>query len=507
MDKDSRFPISASREPNVLRPYARPATIGPPPTAPPPQPAHAPRPSHSRAPPSSLSSAARDLLPELDLDLKTSAGEAWQNTRNLFDQLLYRYTSVLLAQPFDVAKVVLQVSLPPSAPTSTSQKRRASPKRHAYQASYDSRGKLPAYEEDEDEETDATEDSDDVPDYFTAAAPRSRSPRRRRRTPPSEELSPTPTPTPKSRRQEDPAQEYKLNLKRLDSITHAIGAVYQTSGAIGLWRGSNCTFLYNTLSRMTDSFIRSLLLALLGLPEIIGPDANGLASAFSVPGAMGLSGLDLNGSPNPIGSLVVVGLSSCLTGLLLAPLDVIRTRLIVAPTAHPPRGVLQNIRRLPSLLAPSELWIPTALAHAVPQLFSAAAPLVLRRQLKITPETTPGMWSLAQFCTCLTDLFLRLPLDTVLRRAQVASLKRVEPLMPTVIEPGPYAGVAGTIYSILYQEGEMRTKDAKGMVRLRKGQGTAGLVRGWRIGFWGLVGVWGAGVLGPGEGKGGRGEF
>jgi len=55
-------------------------------------------------------------------------------------------------------------------------------------------------------------------------------------------------------------------------------------------------------------------------------------------------------------------------------------------------------------------------------------------------------------------------------------------------------------------EGETKTKDAKGMVRMRRGQGAAGLIRGWRIGFWGLAGVWGAGALGPGEGKG-RGEF
>ena len=39
--------------------------------------------------------------------------------------------------------------------------------------------------------------------------------------------------------------------------------------------------------------------------------------------------------------------------------------------------------------------------------------------------------------------------------------------------------------------------------RVRKGQGIRGLWRGWRVGFWGLVGVWGAAALG---GAGG-GEF
>ena len=52
----------------------------------------------------------------------------------------------------------------------------------------------------------------------------------------------------------------------------------------------------------------------------------------------------------------------------------------------------------------------------------------------------------------------------------------------------------------------MVTKDKKGNLRTRKGQGGAGLVRGWRVGFWGLVGVWGGGALGPGDSQG-RGQF
>lgn len=32
--------------------------------------------------------------------------------------------------------------------------------------------------------------------------------------------------------------------------------------------------------------------------------------------------------------------------------------------------------------------------------------------------------------------------------------------------------------------------------RVRKGQGIEGLYRGWRVGMWGLVGVWGASYIG-----------
>ncbi|TKA24586.1 hypothetical protein B0A50_06346 [Salinomyces thailandicus] len=498
------------RSPNPLRPYYVPPSVGPAPSSTTAQSPHTARP-HPAGARGASGSIAGDLFPEFDLDFKTSAGEAWSASRQLFDALLYKYLSVLLAQPFDVAKTVLQLSLPPSADAGVKgQRRRASPRRSG--GGYGSRSRRDRPYDDaegdegaEDEET--GDESDDVPDYFSSTAPRSRSPRRRRRTPPSEEeLSPTPTPS-KHRRDQDATHDYRLYLKRQDSLLHAMSALYNTSGGVGLWRSTNCTFLYSVLLRTTDTFLRSLLLALLGLPEIPGPDPSGLGSALNVQGGMGLSGLDLSDSPNAFGSLVVVGLSSCIAGLLLSPLDQIRTRLIATPTSHQPRGLLQNLRHLPSLLAPNSLWLPTALAHSIPQVFSASMPLMLRRQLKFSPEATPGLWSFSAFCTCLTDLFIRLPLETIERRAQIHALKRADPLMPTIIEPAPYAGVGGTVYSILYQEGETRIKDPRtGMIRIKRGQGVAGLVRGWRVGFWGLVGVWGAGAMGPGEGKG-RGEF
>lgn len=500
-------PIHSSREPNPLRPYYVPAASSAPiPGSSPAQPAY----SSS----GSLSSSARDLLPDLDIDVDFpgSASEAWQNTRTLVDALVYKYSSLLLAQPFDVAKILLQVSGPPE--TGTTERRAEPVRRRRYQDEEDQR------EDDNtsDDETtqESADSSDEMPDYFSSAAPststthRSRSPRKRRRTPPTASLSPTPTPRNRSRRDHDSSPEYYLNLKHPDSVTHVMSALYSTSGALGLWRATNATFLYTLLLRTTDTFLRSLLLAVLGLPDNLeNSGASGLGgTGFN--GMGGLSGVDLSDSPNCLASLAVVAVSSGCAALLLAPLDLIRTRLVVTPSSHGPRGLLPNLRRLPSLLAPSSLWLPTALAHTLPQTFSAGAPLLLRRFLKLTPETQPAIWSLAAFGTCLTDLFIRLPLETIQRRAQISVLKQAEPLLPMIVSPpeSPYRGVAATVYSIVYTEGETRGKDPRtGMVRIRKGQGARGLVRGWRVGFWGLVGVWGAGALGSGEGGRGRGEF
>ncbi|CAK4017380.1 mitochondrial fusion and transport ugo1-like [Lecanosticta acicola] len=503
MDRD-RFPMAPSREPNPLRPYYTPPSIGShTPAASASQTPHAARVNAGRSS-ATISNSARDYFPELDIDLKSTTSEAWQHTRGLFDTLAWRYTSVLLAQPFDVAKTILQVSYPPSgATTATPQK-----KRYGQTSSYagSSRGRGRDRYDDETDETDENDsESDDIPDYFSSTAPRSRSPRKRKRTPPSDDMSLSPTPRPRDRREQHTGDEFKLRVKKPESVMHAISALYNTSGAVGLWRATNTTFLYSILLRTTDSFIRSLLLAILGLPDLSGPDQGGLAPGLSSGGGAGFSGIDLSESPNAIGSLIVVGLAGCLTGLMLAPLDLVRTRLIVTPMSVPPRGLVQNLRRLPSLLAPSDLWLPTGLLHTVPNIFSAAAPLFLRRQMQITPELTPSLWSVASFATSLTELFIRLPLETVVRRAQVASIVKTQPEAPLVIDPAPYVGVWATFYSIMYTEGETTTKAPSGMLRTRRGQGAAGLARGWRVGFWGLVGVWGAGALGPGEPKGSRG--
>lgn len=514
MERNDRFPM-ASREPNPLRPYYIPPSIGPAPSAVPTNASaqisavpRGPRPS------SSYQSNATDLLPDLDLDFRSSAGEAWTNTRALLDTLAWRYASCLMAQPFDVAKTILQVALPPSVVAASTPRKSKTSRRSSAPSKEGSRRRSRAYdsfsETDEDPEASSSQASDDdIPDYFTSNAPRSRSPRKRRRTPPSTSPSPDPTPTPsrssRSRR-DNPEAEYKLLMKRGDSVMHAISVLYETSGAVGLWRATNCTFLYSILLRTTDSFLRSMLLALFGLPDLLGNENGGLTPGITSSAGAGTTGLDLSDSPSPVASLVVIGLASCLSGLLLSPLDLVRTRLIVSPASHAPRGVLSNLKRLPSLILPSKLWLPTALYHTLPQVFSTSMPQVLRRQFNILPETAPTLWSFASFGTSLSELFIRLPLETIVRRSQVNYLRESTRDLPLIVEPGPYLGIGGTVYSIMYSEGETKTKDAKGMVRVRKGQGSAGLVRGWRVGFWGLVGVWGAGSLGPAN-ETRRGEF
>ena len=154
----------------------------------------------------------------------------------------------------------------------------------------------------------------------------------------------------------------------------------------------------------------------------------------------------------------------------------------------------------------------------------------------IDREVSPTTFSVAKFCSSSVALFVKLPLETVLRRGQVAVLnspsyiRAIEPsgpvkakareekaAMDTIVQPGKYDGVFGTMYTIVNEEGshivlpppvkgKPTTKKSKTKVAetvYRRGQGLEGLWRGWKVSWWGLVGLWTAGMVGGG----GDGEF
>jgi fusion and transport protein UGO1 len=108
-------PMATSRDaPNPLRPYYIPPSIGLPPDLPQNQTAtpsySAPTYSSSSHKPS-FGSQARDILSDLDYDsyFADSSPSVAGHARRLLDQALWNYTSVLLAQPFEVAKTILQI--------------------------------------------------------------------------------------------------------------------------------------------------------------------------------------------------------------------------------------------------------------------------------------------------------------------------------------------------------------------------------------------------------------
>lgn len=172
----------------------------------------------------------------------------------------------------------------------------------------------------------------------------------------------------------------------------------------------------------------------------------------------------------------------------------------------------------------------------------------MRTKFKIDSEISPTTFSLAKFLSATAALFINLPLETVLRRGQVAVLSQPEYVravedppqsspvgkggkktkegtapaaseLETIVPVGKYDGVFGTMYTIVNEEGSRaaitaprpsaaasrKVKSKPGVVEsvYRRGQGVEGLWRGWKVSWWGLIGLWGAAVVGGG----GDGEF
>lgn len=83
------------------------------------------------------------------------------------------------------------------------------------------------------------------------------------------------------------------------------------------------------------------------------------------------------------------------------------------------------------------------------------------------------------FLSTSLEIAVRLPLETVLRRAQIAEAKPERTIVPV----GRYAGVVGTAWVLVKEE--------------ERGKwGIEGLYRGWRVMAWSNAGVLGLGVLG-----------
>lgn len=186
--------------------------------------------------------------------------------------------------------------------------------------------------------------------------------------------------------------------------------------------------------------------------------------------------------------------------------------LILTPTSSNPRSILPVLRSLPSYLCHPTLFLPTLIHSTIPTLFTTSTPLLLRSNFNIDPLLTPTSYNIATFLSSTLELFTRLPFETVLRRAQLSLLTphhRSPTLSPglqldTVVPIGPYTGLLSTMWRIAREEGSSLDQPSParlGKPKTRRGQGLAGLTRGWRVGWWALVGLWGAAAMNSAAGS------
>ncbi|KAL8938331.1 MAG: hypothetical protein Q9216_003954 [Gyalolechia sp. 2 TL-2023] len=500
--------MSTSREgPNPLRPYYIPPSVGRPPNTS--TTGNVGGRNGSQTTSSSFGSSARNILAEMDYSeyLSDSSPSSTATIKTIAEQAVWKYSSVFLAQPFEVAKTVLQVRAPSSGQKGPSQTPASDEAR---------RRRIQHRANDVYQDYEVSSDSDyDSPSYFTATAPLKDTPTRQsraRRRQGSLDLDPNSNVTPSHAPSAPKSSPHSLDLKSPSSLTAALSLLWQTEGAWGVWKGTNSTYFHSILLSTMTSFTRSFLAAIFAIPDP--------SLAFQLSPSVGSAGgLDILSSPTPVFSLAVAVSAASVAGIILAPLDIARTKLMLTPSTHPPRSVMSTLNSLSSWTLPWSIAPVTFLHSTLPTLLSTSLPLFLRSKLSIDPLLTPNVYAVATFIGQGLELGIKLPLETVLRRGQihVAQTMVTGQGMQTVVEAGPYKGLIGTMRSIVYEEGERRTKPIQAAATVagrpgrpvresqpRKGQGLEGLWRGWRIGMWGLIGVWGAATLGGAGSKSGE---
>jgi fusion and transport protein UGO1 len=154
-----------------------------------------------------------------------------------------------------------------------------------------------------------------------------------------------------------------------------------------------------------------------------------ISSILSLAAPSALTSLPLPYAPHPYRSLTLLLSSHLLTGIIVSPLDLIRTRLIAQSTLPPhrkyksPRNALSQILKeeggWKTIYLHPNLFIPTVLDYTFRPLLSLGAPLLIEHKLRLDPVTNPVSYSLAEFCISSASLLITLPIETIRRRLQV----------------------------------------------------------------------------------------
>ncbi|KAF7975751.1 hypothetical protein HWV62_8537 [Athelia sp. TMB] len=257
--------------------------------------------------------------------------------------------------------------------------------------------------------------------------------------------------------------EYIIPVGSADGVWGMIKRIgrFRGEGWFALWKGL-LTFcvndaLFASIQPMIENVFRSVLL----------PDANVFQQT----------------------PLYIPVASHILTGLILSPLDLVRTRLIIQ--SHIPRyrtytgpldalsQILQFEGGIKGIYLHPHLLYPALIDHTLRPLVSLALPGLLAGYLgsHISPDTHPFAWGVAEFSGNCAGLLITLPFETVRRRLQVQVRGSAKPVRACVeTRPAPYNGVVDTLWHILTEERSdlpLKTKRVRRGSKASKGKQVA----------------------------------
>lgn len=253
-------------------------------------------------------------------------------------------------------------------------------------------------------------------------------------------------------------------------------AIFAKDGPMGVFRGVNASFIYHTLAHTIEAWITGFLSPILGVPDPFF--------------------LELGHLNDPVRLLWLSLAASVATGLILMPLDLIRVRLMITnfcsdgASKRNNRLVRESVREFPVhyLLFPSvSVLVLTALHQLLLTIFRKAAPYAMFVKFNIDAYGLPTTYTLANLFWLILELFIKLPVENVLRKEQLRFLLMPKPQDPhnciTIPEPGrDLVAPVNAAYTVL---------DIPLWQRIT----SLGLFNGWRVGVLNVVAFWGLNIL------------
>ncbi|WFD02088.1 hypothetical protein MOBT1_000767 [Malassezia obtusa] len=260
---------------------------------------------------------------------------------------------------------------------------------------------------------------------------------------------------------DDARPEFVMPIVAKGGVWEMIKAVARSKERwMGLWKGTLTTFLLDVSTNTIQPMITGIL-------SLFAPAAlNAMPIAFS---------------PKPFTTLGLLTLSHVVTGAIVSPLDLVRTRLIAQSTLPSHRKYAGPFEALRTILREEGGWrttyftpllfIPTVLDYLFRSVLTLGAPLLIENTFHLDPSAVPVSYALSELAISTLSLCITLPIETVRRRLQLqyhpplpsarpAALGKVQHAntarvgLRTCVEtrPVPYSGVFECMYRIVSEE-------------------------------------------------------
>ncbi|KAJ3749950.1 mitochondrial carrier domain-containing protein [Lentinula detonsa] len=238
---------------------------------------------------------------------------------------------------------------------------------------------------------------------------------------------------------EDSRPEYVMPVEPQDGVWGMIKRIgrFRGEGWLALWKGLLTSCVTEVLSSTLQPIIHNTLQSIFLSPSI-----------YHQP------------------TILFPVASHLITGFILSPLDLIRTRMIVQSfipryrSYSGPLDALNQILRdeggLKGIYLHPNLLIPAIIDSAFRPLVALALPGIIASyigQARITEENNPIAWGVAELAGSCVGLLLTLPFETVRRRLQVQTRGHAKPIRGCVqLRPTPYYGVVDALWRIISEE-------------------------------------------------------